>query len=222
MARGSNGGELARQLEEVTKHLADFGEAVKANTQSTQREKKAKDEGGKSGGAGSAMESFGASAVGGLRSVASQPAFAAAAATAGSGDFISPSGMGNIKLAALSAFNNLNVAGLPVGQILGAATGATQFENTMASAQGRSNAIFDDLARAGIKVNDKDMQAQVDFIIEQEKRVQESRQKVAERIGENANNAIDNALADQILDFQKLVEKIYELIKQGLGGGGPR
>lgn len=219
MARGSNGGELARQLEEVTKHLADFGEAVKANTQSTQREKKAKDESSKSGAAGQALESFGAAAVGGLKSVANQPAFASATAALASGDFVSA--QGNIKLAALSAFNNLNIAGLPVGQILGAATGATQFENAMASAQGRSNAIFDDIARAGIKVSDRDMQAQVDFFIKQEQAVQESRKRVAQRIGENAEKTIDNALADQLIEFQKLVEKIYELLKQGIASGRP-
>lgn len=220
MARSSGGGqEFARQLEEATKLLSDFGEAVKSNTQSTQREKKARDENSKAGAAGAALDAFGASAVGGLKSVASQPAFANAAAGLAAGDFVSA--QGNIKLAALSAFNNLNVAGLPVGQILGAATGATQFENAMATAQGRSNAIFDDIARAGIKISDRDMQAQVDFFVKQEQAVQESRKRVAQRIGENAEKTIDNALADQLLEFQKLVEKIYEILKQGIASGRP-
>lgn len=220
MARGSNGGELARQLEEVTKHLADFGEAVKANTQSTQREKKAKDESSKSGAAGQALESFGASVVGGLKSVASQPAFASAASALAAGDFVSA--QGSVRMAALSAFNNLNIAGVPVGQIAGTITGATQLESALAGAQARSNAIFDDIARAGIKVSDRDMQAQVDFFVKQEMAVRESRQKVAQRIGTAAEDLIDNKIGEGLKNLEDLVKAIRDMLERGLGTGGPR
>ncbi|MCO5167879.1 MAG: hypothetical protein M9894_16165 [Planctomycetes bacterium] len=104
---------------------------------------------------------------------------------------------------------------------LGQITGMRQTSQTLDRAQARVGAVTEDLARYGIEVDPELRSGLAKTAVEQEKRVQTERGRVAAEIGssDNIGEAMPNAIGEALSSLDSTLKQILAAVGRFTGGG---
>lgn len=213
--------EFAVALQAAVQGLRQFAERAEAGSRALADQERRARTGG--GGAAGAFAAAGAAvagaplAVAGAFTQADPRAVGRGIGFAASGDF--QAAQGQAGLAALAAFDQLNIGGVPVGRVLSEASGAAGLERQLAGTQQRVLDVTGDLARYGIEVSPEFREGLAKGFGEQEKRVEAERRAVAGEVGKLANPEIVAGAEKAFGAVEGLLREILDAIRSfGLGG----
>lgn len=168
---GRGAQEFDRALEEAAARLRQFSRGVDESTRATEDRNRREQERDSSSGPGAARQAVGGALLAGL--AASSAGVGAAQTT---GDLVD-----GFNVSMLGAVHGLGKVPF-VGNVLG----ASQASNVLDRAGGRVAGVTGDLARYGMEVDDEFRQRTIEIAIEQERRVEDERQRTIAAMGDPA------------------------------------